>query len=194
MPILQPQPAFYPPTLLSRTPDADVELEITEDCGGARTWWAIYTRTRQEKALARKLYSYKVPFYLPMVPHEHVYRGRKVRSYIPLFSNYMFMLGTEEERVIALTTNSVSRMLPVTDKEQLFHDLLSLHQLIDNGAPMTVEQRLQPGRAVRIKAGSLKGVEGIVVERRSGKRLLVAVNYIQQGISMAIEDFMLEPI
>ncbi len=194
MPILKQQPSLYPSTLLEESTDLDVVHEEVDTFESPRSWWAVYTRSRREKSLARKLYANEVPFYLPLVPHEHVYRGRKVKSFIPLFSNYLFLFGSEDERVAALTTNCVSRMLPVVDKAVLFHDLLNLHKLIDVGAPMTVEQRLQPGRPVRIKAGAMKGVEGVVLERRGGNRLLVSVNYIQQGVSMAIEDYMLETI
>ena len=194
MPILQQQPAVYPPTLLSNSTDPATVRQATDEVENQRAWWAVYTRSRQEKSLARKLYANQVPFYLPLVPHEHLYRKRKVKSYIPLFSSYLFLFGTDNERIAALTTNCVSRMLPVDDKERLFHDLLNIHQLIDSRAPMTVEQRLQPGRLVRIKSGSLKGVEGVVIERRGQNRLLVVVDYIQQGVSMAIEDFMVEPV
>jgi transcription antitermination factor NusG len=85
-------------------------------------------------------------------------------------------------------------MLPVDDEDRLRRDLLQIHQLIEAKAPMTVEQRIQPGRRVRIKSGAMKGVEGLVIERRGGDRLLVVVDYIQQGVSMAIEDFKVEPI
>lgn len=73
-------------------------------------------------------------------------------------------------------------------------DTGNIHQLIEARAPMTVEQRLQPGRQVRVKSGAFKGLEGVVIERRGQNRLLVVVHYIQQGISMAIEDFMVEPL
>ena len=106
----------------------------------------------------------------------------------------MFMCGTDEERVVALSTNCVSRMLPVVDEDRLCPDLLNIHRLIQSGAAMTVEQRLQPGRSVRIKSGALMGLEGVVIQRRGQNRLLVSVKYIQQGVSVAIEDFMIEPI
>ena len=47
---------------------------------------------------------------------------------------------------------------------------------------------------MRIKTGSLAGVEGTVVQRRGRNRLLVAVNFLQQGVSIDIEDFQLEPL
>jgi hypothetical protein len=37
-------------------------------------------------------------------------------------------------------------------------------------------------------------LEGIVTKRRGVSRLLVAVNYLQQGASVEIEDFMVEVI
>jgi hypothetical protein len=53
---------LYPETLLD---EAD-ETEIVEGAS-ARYWWAIYTKSRQEKALARDLLAYQIPFYLPLV-------------------------------------------------------------------------------------------------------------------------------
>ncbi len=194
MTTLQQQPAVYPPGLLKKSPDTESTFVAPADSASPRSWWAIYTRSRCEKTLARKLYINRVPFYLPLVSHQHVYQGSKVKSSIPLFSNYMFLFGTEDERIAALATNSVSRMLPVLDKETLFRELIQLYRLIDFGATLTVERHLQSGCPVRIKAGVLEGVEGMVVERRGESRLLVAVNYIQQGVSLAIDDLALEPI
>ena len=200
MPILEKEPVLYPDTLLSGYLSSSQETTLDEAeflpqrDSTQRVWWCVYTRSRQEKSLARRLYSYQVPFYLPLVAHHHLYRGRKVKSYVPLFSGYMFMFGDEEERITALSTNCISRMLPVDDRSQLLHDLLNIHQLIESEAPVTVEQRLEPGRPVRVKSGVMAGTEGVIVERRGQSRLLVAVNFINQGVSVDVEDFMVEPL
>jgi len=44
-----------------------------------------------------------------------------------------------------------------------------------------------------VKAGPFAGLEGTVVVRRGETRLLVAVNFLQQGASVEIDDFVLEP-
>lgn len=194
MPILRPEPATYPPTLLTDLASDSSPGKADDELEDARGWWAVYTRSRQEKTLARKLYARQVPFYLPLVPRDHLYRGRKVKSYVPLFHGYLFMLGAEDKRITTLATNCVSRMLRVDDPTPFFRDLLNIHQLIESGARMTVEPRLQSGRKVRVRGGAFKGLEGVVIERRGKSRLLVVVDYIQQGVSMAIEDFMVEPI
>jgi len=184
MPILSEEPSLFPETLLEETPPG------SED----RCWWVLYTKARQEKATARHLLQLRVPFYLPLVRKTLVTRGRRTQSFIPLFSGYVFMFGTEDERVRSLTTNRISRVLTVDDSEQFVHDLRQLKQLIDSDAPLTVESRLEPGNRVRVRRGPFAEVEGTVLTRRGKTRLLVAIDFLQQGASVEIDDFLLEPI
>jgi transcriptional antiterminator RfaH len=140
------------------------------------------------------LLRYRLPFYLPLVPKDNFIRGKPVRSSIPLFAGYVFLFGSEDERVRALTTNRVSRVLAVDDQDQLHRDLRQIHRLIESNAPLTTERRLAAGQRVRVKAGAMAGLEGTVVSRRGGHRLLIAVHFLQQGASVAIDDFKLEPL
>ena len=184
MPILAAETSVFPENL----------FELAEAEPSDRSWQAIYTKARQEKALARQLVQREIPFYLPLVSKENCLRGRRVRSFAPLFNGYVFLFGTDEERVGALTTNRISRILPVRDQQQLCQDLMQVYHLIETDAPLTIERRLMPGRRVRVKAGAMMGMEGTVTSRRGACRLLVAVNFLQQGVSVAIDDYMLEPL
>jgi transcription antitermination factor NusG len=189
MPILAEQPSLYPENLLADP----VGIQL-EDSPAERCWWVIYTKSRQEKSLARDLLGYRIPFYLPQVSSVHLVRGRRVRSYLPVFPGYVFLYGSPDERLGALRTNRISRVLPVPTQEELHRDLQRLANLIATGAPLTVEQRLSAGRAVRIRNGPMAGFEGTIVQRRGSDRLLIAVNFLQQGVSVEINDFMVEPI
>ena len=168
-------------------------LEIESD-SLERRWWAVYTRSRQEKVFSQQLTGHQVPHYLPLVEKVSYSRGRRTKSRVPLFSGYVFLFGTEQERVTSLTTNRISQIIPVVDGDRLRSDLCQIARLIACGAPVTVEQRLAPGRRVRIRQGPLLGLEGTVVERRNGARLFVAVDFLQQGASIDLEDFVLEPL
>jgi transcriptional antiterminator RfaH len=184
MPILREEPSMYPETLLDAAPS---------DVAGRR-WLAVYTKARQEKSLARELLKYGIPFYLPLVRKAAISRGRKRVSLSPLFGGYVFLFASEEERVRSLTTNRISRILAVDDAEQLAFDLRQLRQLIVAGAPLTVESRLGPGQRVRVRRGPFAGLEGTVLKRRGQMRLLVSINFLQQGASVEIEDFLLDPV
>ncbi len=188
MPVCQQETSLFPADLLQR-PEA---LAEARPGGGLRQWWVLYTRSRQEKSLARDLLQYQVPFYLPLVKSDKVYRKWKVSTYAPLFSGYVFLFGSDEERGRSLTTNRLSRILAVEDGDSLLHDLRQLQLLIASGAPLTLESRLAPGVRVRVRRGPLEGLEGTVLERRGQTRLLVSVNFLQQGASIDIDDFMLE--
>ncbi len=184
MPILKEEPSLYPESLLD---------EIPIDAPG-RSWYALYTKARQEKSLARELLNYKIPFYLPLVRKISVSRGRRRTSLTPLFGGYLFVFAAEEERIRALTTNRVSRVLVVDDPERLVFDLRQLRQLIAADAPLTIESRLAAGRQVRVRRGAFAGLEGTVLKRRGETRLLVSINFLQQGASVEIDDFLLEPL
>ncbi len=184
MSILGAETTLYPETLL------DPAGPRTSD----RQWMVVYTKARQEKALARDLLHREIPFYLPVVKGTWLYRGRRRARYLPLFAGYVFLYGSEAERIGSLTTNHISRVLSVPDPEELVRELRNLRQLIAAKAPLTVESRLAPGRRVRVRQGPFAGIEGTVLVRRGETRLLVSINFLQQGASVEIDDFQLEPI
>ena len=184
MPILTAEPDLYPDDLLEREHwpvDAD------------QCWWALYTRSRCEKELMRRLRVLDIPHYGPMIEKRgRTPKGRINTSHIPLFANYVFLYGDSEQRYSALTTNCVSRDLVVVEGEQLAHDLRDLRRLIQSGLPITAEAKLEPGAKVRMRSGPLVGQEGIVLRRHGETRLLVAVKFLQQGATVQIDECDLE--
>ena len=142
--------------------------------------------------MRRELLKYQIPFYLPQIKITTLVKGRRRTTFAPLFSGYVFMLADEQERIRGLTTNRISRLLSVEDAEQLVSDLAQIKRLIESDAPLTIERRLAPGQKVRIKQGALMGMEGTVLVRRGETRLLVAVNFLQQGASIEVQDYLLE--
>jgi transcriptional antiterminator RfaH len=183
MPILAAETSVHPENLLD-------ELAVTDK---ERRWWVAYTHARQEKALARQLHAMGVPFYLPLVSKVSMMGGRRVKSLLPLFSSYVFMFGNDAERIQTCDTKRVAHLFSPSNSQYITRDLRNVRALIDSGVPLTVEARLQPGQRVRIKHGALLDVEGVIVSRRGGDRLVVEVDFLQQGVSILIDDFQLEP-
>jgi transcriptional antiterminator RfaH len=186
MPILAAEPDLYPGDLLDR-----VELGKEPE----QQWWALYTMSRQEKQLMRRLRAMDIAFYTPMITRRsRMPGGRICVAQVPLFAGYVFMYGSGEARYRAMTSKCVSRYLSVVDGEELTHDLRQIRRLIESGAPLTPEQRLDSGMRVRIRSGPMSGLEGVIIRRQNQERLLVAVNFIKQGASVLLEDVQLERI
>ncbi len=184
MPILKKENDIYPDDLLVD--------EGPVSANGGR-WWALYTRSRREKALMRRLTQMQVAFYCPVIEQQHRSPSGRLRtSYIPLFSNYVFLRGDDEDRYAALTTGCISRDLEVTDADRLVNDLRQIHDLIQLGADLTLESQIEVGTRVRVKTGLFANRVGTVVERRGQRRLLVAVDFLQQGASVELTPCDLE--
>ena len=109
MPVLRAEPNLFPENLF-----ADFCLEQPTGCPAA--WWVLHTLPRQEKALARNLFRHEIPFYLPLIARRNLIRGRAVDSSIPLFTSYVFLLGTDRERIAALTSNRGQRTAFLVDR------------------------------------------------------------------------------
>ena len=186
MPTLAAEIDLYPSDLLDRedwTSDAE------------NRWWALYTRSRCEKELMRRLRAMEIPHYGPTIEKRgRTPQGRIRTSFIPLFTNYVFVYGNASQRYDALTTNCVSRDIPVFDGAQLAADLHQLRQMLISGVPVTAESKLEPGDRVRVCSGPLSGHEGTVLRRRGETRLLVAVRFLQQGASVQIDECDLESL
>jgi transcription antitermination factor NusG len=186
MPILPGEPDIYPAQLLEHVLDAS---------GSDAQWWAMYTLARREKELMRRLRALEIPFYSPLVHKRARSPGGRIReSYVPLFASYVFVHGNQQQRHQALSTNCISRTLIVSDAGRLVHDLQQIRRLIELDAPLTVEARIEPGRRVRVRSGSMAGLEGTVTKRRGKDWLVVAVEFLQQGASVLLEDFQVEPL
>lgn len=186
MPILPREPDIFPDDLLNG-------YEAPLEWGAS--WWALHTLPRREKDLVRRLRRLSIPHYSPLIPRRSRSPSGRVRtSHLPLFSGYVFVHGGEEQRYEALTTNCVSRCLEVSDEAKLVYDLRQIQRLIESDAPLSPESRIEAGMKVRIRSGSLVGLEGVVVRRRGRERLLVVVEFLQRGASVELEDFQVERI
>ena len=78
MPILEKETCLFPDYLLVEPPYL-YSHPSNGDHVSERQWWAVYTKSRQEKSLARYLIGQDIPFYLPLIPKDNIIRARRVR-------------------------------------------------------------------------------------------------------------------
>jgi transcription antitermination factor NusG len=181
--------------ILAREPDRFPEDLLESKAKKDSRWWLMYTKSRQEKQLMRQLYRLEIPHYGPQIEQRRRSPAGRVRkSYAPLFNNYVFLCGGDEERYQAVCTGCVQKITEITDVHLLLEDLLQISSLVDMGAPLSVEGRLIPGQAVRVRNGAFAGYEGVVIRRDQETRLLVSVRFMDQGVSVKLDDCQLESI
>jgi transcriptional antiterminator RfaH len=185
MPLLPLEPFIFPDALLANQ-------QFDSEPGGQ--WWVLHTRPRAEKTLARRLLGQNLPFFLPLYQRQWRSRGRNLRSYLPLFSGYVFLYGDTRVRLQALETNLLARVLSVEDQAQLQSDLGRVYRLMTSGVPLGPEAGLQPGMPIEIVSGPLAGMEGKVLRRGKQLKFFVEIDFLQQGVSVEIDSWMIQPL
>ena len=157
MPILDAEPDVFPPDL----------LEAASDRSRGRRWWCLHTKPRQEKQAARALRKRTLAHYLPSVDHvSHTPGGRRIRSRIPLFPGYLFLLSDEYERVEATKGGHLANVLAVPDQAEIEEDLRQIQRLLRSGLTVKAEPTIPVGAIVRISSGPLEGLSGTVLRRQ----------------------------
>ena len=183
MPILPAEPDHYPDSLFNRADLAD------------SIWWLLYTKSRQEKQLMRLLRDRGLSHYGPQIPQRNRSSAGRVRtSYIPLFRNYVFLCGDNDARFQAVSTGCVQDAQRIERASDLVNELIQIKDLIGMNVPLSLEERIQSGQRVRVKNGAFAGYEGQVLRRTQETRLLVSVQFMEQGVSVKLDDCQLEPI
>jgi transcriptional antiterminator RfaH len=162
------------------------------DFGGAR-WWVARTLSRQEKALGRRLLHWEIPYYLPQREHRFRVADRWRTSYLPLFTGYVFFHGDLHDRLVALRTNVIVKLIEAPEPDELAIQLRSLWLVQMSGAPLVPHPYLGPGDEVEVMHGPLRGYRGVVMREKGKYRLVISITLLQQSVATEIDRDLLAP-
>ena len=177
----------------------EMQLETAELYVEPR-WYACYTRARAEKQVAKFLLTRGIDSYLPLVPRQRQWKDRKKVVPFPLFPSYVFGRFTLRDIHSILTTPGVSTIVrtkgqptPIPEEElenvRRFAEAIAATGIEPDARPL-----IQEGQRVRVTEGPFEGVEGVVIESRGRKRVLVGISAIGQGLEIDIDTRLLKPL
>jgi transcription antitermination factor NusG len=162
-------------------------------------WYACYTRARHEKRVDEQLVRRGFTTYVPLLAQERQWSDRRKIVELPLFPGYVFGRFTLAEIHDVLTVpglatvirhNGVPSPIPDGDLENVRRFVTALSETGQVPKP----QPLEAGQAVRVMHGPFEGIEGVVVERRGRRRVLVGLRTIGQGMEIDIDGRNLQPL
>lgn len=152
-------------------------------------WMVAYCKPRQEKALAWDLVRKQVTYFLPMVLRETSSGGRRRRNMYPLFPSYLFFAGGEAERLAVLKTDRTVKLIEIGEAEQprFRREMTALETAVEH-FPKSLElyPRLVPGALVRITAGPMKNIEGVVLQADNKRKIWLGVSVLGVGATVEI--------
>lgn len=164
-------------------------------CSG-RHWFAVYTTSRHEKRVARHLEQRQVEHFLPIYRTQHRWKdGSRVMLDLPLFPGYVFVRIQGSDRVSVLEVPGVVSIIGTASHPSPLPDF-EVEALRAGLDPRRAEPHplVTVGQQVRIKTGALAGIEGIVVRKKGGYRVVLTLDLLMQSIAIEVDGDDVEPV
>lgn len=167
------------------------------DTTSSPRWYAVRTRARHERTVTTRLREQGLGTFLPTITEVRRWSDRHKHVEFPLFSCYTFvnLPWVPEQRVKVIRTDGVlgfvgfcGGAIPVSDIE-----MENIRILVNSVVPYTTCPFLKVGQRVRIRGGSLDGLEGILMARNGNNSLVISVEPIQRSLSIKIDGYRIEP-
>lgn len=159
-------------------------------------WYAVYTSPRHEKKVREHLGLRCVESFLPLFRSVHRWKnGCKAQVELPLFPGYVFVNIPRSERVRVLDAPGVLSFVGPKGEPARLSDVEI--ETLRSGLHL---QRFEPhhglavGQKVRISAGPLLGLEGVLVRNANGLRVVITVNLIQQSVAVELDANAVEAV
>jgi transcription antitermination factor NusG len=163
--------------------------------GPSANWFAAYTNSHHEKRVASHFGERRIESFLPLYLALHRWKNRcEVDLDLPLFPNYVFVHIDPRDRIRVLEVPGVLSLVgfgrtlaPLSDFE-----IEALRSCIG-------QRKIEPhpylviGERVRIKAGPMTGMEGVLVRKKSNFRVVLALDVIMQCVAVEVDADDLEP-
>src|SRR5260370_26311947 len=127
-------------------------------------WYAAYTRAQHEKRGAAELGMREVEHFLPLYSSVRRWKDRRVTLDLPLFPGYVFVRLALRDRIRVGQIPSVVRLVGFGGLPTALPD--TEMEIMRSGLSRSLRAEPHPfltaGRAVRITAGPVAGLDGIL--------------------------------
>jgi transcription antitermination factor NusG len=170
-------------------------MEFRASSDSTPQWFAVYTTPRHEKNVSELLERHCIEAFLPL------YRTRRqwkkscpLVLELPLFPSYVFVRIVRHARGVVLglpgvlaIVGSLREPWPLPDLEiEAIRRGLALHKAEPH-------PYLKVGERVRIKAGVMIGIEGVLIRKKKEFRVVLSLDTIMQSIAVEVDADDLEP-
>lgn len=159
-------------------------------------WFALQVRGRYEKTVATLLRGRGYEPLLPLYVSRRRWSDRVKELELPLFPGYLFCRFDPIHRLPLLTTPGVVQIVsvgripaPIDEAE-----MAAIETAVRTGARSQPWPFLKVGQRVRVSSGPLWGHEGILVECRGHRRIVLAVTVLQRAVAVELDSADVQPV
>ena len=152
-------------------------------------WFAVWTRSRAEKAVHDQLAARQIEVFLPTITRWSRWKDRKKRIDWPLFPGYCFARFDPQYLLPVVSVNGVAQVVsfegkpaPVPEAE-----VEAIRKLVTSGLQYDPCPLIKEGDVVEVIHGPLRGVVGRLIRKGPHARLVLSVDLIGRAVSVTVD-------
>ncbi len=156
---------------------------------GEKTWYALYTKSRNEKKAHSALVSSGIDSFLPLIKNLKQWSDRKKWVEEPLFRSYLFVHIFPSDYYKVLNTFGVVRYITFEGKAVPVppQQILAIKQYINAEEILPERVRdFEAGDKVEIFRGPLKDLSGNLIRVQGKQKVKIEIESIGHSITLTI--------
>ncbi len=166
------------------------------NCAPPPQWFAVRTAAGREKFVAAQFQNKGFDHFLPLYKSRRKWSDRTKELELPLFPGYLFCRFEVSNRLPILITPGVKLIVgygkvpvPVSAAE-----IESLRRAVTSGAQAEPYPYLSVGQKVRIREGSMAGVEGILLQIKNAWRIVLSIELLRRSVLVELDRGVIAPV
>jgi transcription antitermination factor NusG len=167
----------------------------TDNTGSLR-WFAIMVRERYQFQVDAHLRTKQIETYLPVKTVIRHWSDRKKKLNVPLFSGYNFIKiePSLSMRMSVLQIPAVMGFVTMNNEAARIedHEIETVRRVAMNATCSSCDL-LTVGQRVRVRGGYLDNIEGILLQNRDCKQLVISVTPLHRSLIVPIDEFRVDP-
>jgi transcription antitermination factor NusG len=159
-------------------------------------WYVLHTRYQHEKNVAVALNSKSFEVFLPLYTAIHRWKDRRKQISLPLFPCYVFVQSAPDRWLPILSTPGVHNVVGFGGAPSIVpsSEIEAVRKMTEGPLKAEPHPFLQCGDRVRLMEGPLRGLEGLLVRKKSLWKLVVSVEMLQRSVAVEVDSSMVERV
>ena len=159
-------------------------------------WYAVYTKSRNEKKVAQLLEQKNIEVYLPLLKTLKQWSDRRKFVDEPLFRGYVFVRVNNQNYIEVLNTAGVvcyvtiaREKIPIPDCQieavKTFLGELSISKSLNY---------FEVGNQIEVAYGPMRGLRGRLISAKDHRKLIVQIDAIRQNITLTLPAHLIKKV
>lgn len=159
-------------------------------------WFAVHTRYQHERAVSSVLKAKGFQSFLPMYREVRCWADRKKVVWLPLFPGYLFVGDACARRIEILSVPGVCAIVSFQGVPAAIpgEEIEAVQRIIACPENLRPHPFLKNGDRVKVVAGPLAGVQGVMVEEKDEYHLVISIQIPGRSAAVAMDRFCVVPV